>query len=340
MKFFNKFKDGLSRERFSLGLDIGTTSIKLVKLKFSKDTVELSSFNLEPIQLDLETVLKNIIKSQDTKRVNLSVSGPSAIIRYVNFPRMNSEELKQALKFEVQKYIPFSVDEVNIDSFILKEDLPDNKMLVLLAAVKKEFLEQRLKIIESAGLKASIVDIDSLALVNAFNFNYAKDSDILKNKTIALLNIGAAVSNLNILEDGIPRLSRDIQIAGNNFTQKLMDIFGLDFKSAEELKINPDKERLQKASQTIEAVLTNLGSEVRTSFDYYESQSASNVIKIFLSGGSTLFSGLKDTLANLLSIEVESWDPIGKINIGNSVDAEKVKAVSNQLAVAIGLALR
>jgi type IV pilus assembly protein PilM len=252
---------------------------------------------------------------------------------------MSSGELRQALKFEAQKYIPFSLDEVNLDSFILKEDLPDNKMLVLLAAVKKEFLRERLKIIESAGFKASIVDIDSLALINAFNFNYAKDSDILKNKTIALLNIGAALTNLNILEDGIPCLSRDIQIAGNNFTQKLMDIFGLDFKSAEELKINP-KERLQKVSQAIEAVLVNLASEVRTSFDYYESQSASDVIKIFLSGGSSLFSGLKDMLANLVGIEVEPWNPIGKINIGDSVDAEKVKAVSNQLAVAIGLALR
>lgn len=340
LKALLKLKDRFSKERFSVGLDIGTSTVKLVKLKFSQDTAELCDFKLVPVQAELNQTLKTIMQSQDIKRVNISVTGLSTIIRYVNFPQMNESELKQALKFEAPKYITFPILEANLDSYILKPDLPDNKMMVLLAAVKKELINQRLKLMEDLGLKTNIIDIDSLALINAFNFNYAGDFDNLKNKTIALLNIGASMSNINILEDGIPVLSRDIYIAGNNLTQKIQDTLGMDFKSAEEWKFNPDKERLERVITSIKSALSELAQELRTSFDYYESQSASSVEKIFLSGGSSKFFGLKDILTSLLDIEVEYWDPLKQINIANSIDPKEIKALSSQLAVAVGLALR
>ena len=332
-----RFKGKLPKEKYSVGLDIGTSTIKLVELKFFKDTVELARFNLEPIQADLTALLKRVAPSQT---INISVSGASTVIRYIDLPRMNENELKQALKFEVQKYIPFQINEVNLDSYILKEDLPDNKMLVLVAAVKKEFINQRLKLIQEAGLKTNIVELDSLALINAFNFNYSKEDANIKNKTIALLNIGASMSNLNILENGHPVLSRDIYIAGNNLTGKVQDTVGTDLKSAEELKPNIDKEELNKVVTAAESVLSDLSKEIRTSFDYYESQSASSLIRIFLSGGGSKFSGLKDTLAKLLGIEVEYWEPLRQISIADSINSEKIKALSSQLAVAVGLALR
>ena len=338
MKLSFKFGNKFSKERFSAGLDIGTSTIKLVELKFLKDTVELARFDLEPVQADLSSQLKRIAPSQ---AINISVSGASTVVRYIDFPRMNEDELKQALKFEVQKYIPFPINEVTLDSYILREDLSYNKMLVLVAAVKKEFINQRLKLIQEAGLKANIVDLDSLALINAFNFNYSDEEDAnIKNKTIALLNIGASMSNLNILENGHPVLSRDIYIAGNNLTGKVQDTVGTDLKSAEELKPNIDKEELNKVVTAAESVLSDLSKEIRTSFDYYESQSASSLIRIFLSGGGSKFSGLKDTLANLLGIEVEYWDPLRQISIADSINSEKIKAISSQLAVAVGLALR
>jgi len=327
-----------SGERTSAGLDIGTSTIKLVELKFLKDTVELARFNLEPIQADLSSQLKRIAPSQ---AINISLSGASTVIRYIDFPRMKEDELKQALRFEAQKYIPFAINEVNLDSYILKEDLSDNKMLVLVAAVKKEFINQRLKLIQEAGLKTNIVDLDSLALINAFNFNYSKEEDAnIKNKTIALLNIGASMSNLNILENGHPVLSRDIYIAGNNLAGKMQDAVGIDLKSIGELEPNIDKEKLNKVVITAESVLSDLSKEIRTSFDYYESQSASSVSKIFLSGGGSKFSGLKDMLANLLGIEVEYWDPLRQISIADSIDSKEAKELSAQLAVAVGLALR
>ncbi len=332
-----RFKDKFPKEKYSVGLDIGTSTIKLVELKFFKDTVELARFNLEPIQADLTALLKRIAPSQ---AINISVSGASTVVRYIDFPRMNEDELKQALRFEVQKYIPFPINEANLDSCILKEDLSDNKMLVLVAAVKKEFINQRLKLIQEAGLKTNIVELDSLALINAFNFNYSKEDANIKNKTIALLNIGASMSNLNILENGHPVLSRDIYIAGNNLTQKIQEAIGIDLKSIEELKPNIDKEKLNKVVTVAESVLSDLSKELRTSFDYYEGQSTSSIIKIFLSGGGSKFNGLKDILANLLSIEVEYWDPLRQISITDSIDSKEAKASSAQLAVAVGLALR
>lgn len=334
-----KFKDIFIKEKFCLGLDIGSSSIKLVKLRFLKEKTELCGYNLEVLQDNLTSVLKNITESYDTKKLNLSVCGPAAIIRYVNFPRMNNAELRQALKFEAQKHIPFPISEVNIDGYILKEDLSDNRMLVVLAAVKKEFIEQRLKLIQDLGLKANIVDIDSVALINAFNFNYSQDT-ALKTKTVALLNIGAHLTNLNILEDGLPHLSRDIYIAGDNFTQKLQDTLGLDFRAAESLKISPDKEKLAQIMTAIESVLSNLVHEVRVSFDYYESQTTSSVGKIFLSGGGSKLPAIKDMLAKLLGIEVEYWDPLRQIDVSNGIDRQNINVLSSQLAVAVGLALR
>lgn len=327
------------RANTGIGMDIGSRTVKLAKLKLFKDAAELSGFAVEPAGEDPVAALKKIMQLEQVKRVNISVCGTSVITRYVNLPRMSPDELMSSLKFEAPKYIPFSISEVNLDAAILKPDLPDNKMLVLLAAVKKEFISQRLKSLQAAGISVNIVDIDSLALINAFNFNYCAETG-LKARAAALLNIGASFSSLNILEECIPRLSRDIQIAGNNFTQRLQDVFAVDFESAEALKLNPGKESLDKITRAVDPVFVNLANEIRTSFDYYESQSASSVGRIFLSGAGSRFSGLKDTLANLLGIEVQYWDPLKKVVISSGIDMEKAKDKSPDLAVAIGAALR
>ncbi len=338
MNIFSKIRFPKAKEKFNIGLDIGTESIKCVKLKIN-EAIELVNFDLEEGRLDPTDVLKKIKHIQDADLVNISFCGSSTVIRYVNFPRMNKTELKQALKFEAQKHIPFSLNEVNLDAEILKNDLPENKMLVLLAAIKKELIQQRLKTLENAALRPNILDIDSIALVNAFNFNYPK-IDVPENKSICLLNIGASISNVSILDNRIPRLSRDIHSAGADFTRKLMDIFELDFKAAEELKMNPDPDRAEKAKAGVESVLTNLAAEIRTSFDYYESQNSSSVVKIFLSGGGSKISGLTEMLTVCLGIPVEPWDAFKQIKISDKIDTRKLNNFSGQFNVAVGLALR
>lgn len=327
------------KDGFSVGVDIGSSSIKFIKLRHLGDNIELASLAAEAVGLDLVPTLKKLSQENDFKKCNVSISGASSITRYINFPKMNETELKQALKFEAQKHIPFGINEVDLDSYILKDDLPDGKMLVLLGAAKKELVIQRIKVLDDAGLKPNIIDMDSMAVVNAFVFNYPED-EYRKNKAIAILNIGAAYTNLSILDVGIPRLSRDIHIAGNNFTNKLMDNFSLDFDAAEKLKINPEKEKLGTVASAIESVLINLSAEVRTSLDYYESQNTSSVNKIFLAGGSCCFAGLKDMLSNFIGVEVEIWDPFRKMSLPAEIDADKAKSLSVKFGVAVGLALR
>ncbi|MFA6358218.1 MAG: type IV pilus assembly protein PilM [Candidatus Omnitrophota bacterium] len=339
MNIFSKIKIFTKKEKFNIGLDIGTQSIKCVKLKITGEDKELVSFDLEESQLDPTEILKKIKHDQDLDLVNISFCGSATVIRYVNFLKMNKSEFKQALKFEAQKHIPFSLEEVNLDAEILKDNLPENKMLVLIAAVKKEFIQQRLKIIENSGLRVNAVNIDSLALVNAFNFNYPK-TDISGNKSACILNIGATITNLNIINNGIPCLSRDIHLGGANFTKKLMDIFNIDFKEAEKLKITPSADSTNKVKAAVESALTNLASEIRTSFDYYESQNTSNVVKIFLSGGAGKIPALAEMLSNYLDIQVEAWDPFEKIKIAENIDKQKLNQYSGQFNVAVGLALR
>ncbi|MCX5710309.1 MAG: pilus assembly protein PilM, partial [Candidatus Omnitrophica bacterium] len=268
MKFAGKSKD-----KTAIGLDIGSAVIKAVKIRSSNGAFELVDFMTESALPDPGASLKKIKEAKGLEGVNISLSGASTVIRYVAFPRMSPQELKQALKFEAQKHIPFAVSEANLDGFILKNDLADNKMLILLAAAKKESVNQRIKLLTDSGLKANLIDLDSLALYNCFSSNYSKE-DLKEHKTIALLNIGSEISSLNIADDGILRLSRDIHFGTSNIVPK------------------------------IEVSLGNLANEIRVSFDFFESQNASTATRIFLSGGGAGFQGLKEALAGLLGIEV------------------------------------
>jgi len=334
VKLFSKLKDNSS-----VGLDIGTSFIKFLKLKRTNGSIEAAACRKVAVAADAESALKRLAQEQEVKKANISVSGPAAIIRYAQFPRMNEGEFRQALKFEAQKHIPFAVSDVSLDGSILKPDLPDNKMLVLLAAVKKDFLNTRLKLLEKAGISADAVEIDSTALINAFNFSRDQDEN-LKGKAVALLNVGAALSNLSILEAGTPRLSRDIQTGGNNFTQKLAEVLDINLKAAEELKLVPPQDKIEAVGRGLEAVLTGLAGDIRTSFDYYESQSTSSVGKIFLSGAGILAPGFQESMGNLLGIPVEAWNPFAKITVPQELEAEAKKAASVSYAVALGLALR
>jgi len=332
-------KKKVSPDKVSIGLDIGTYSVKFVKMKSNDEGAEILDFYVSDYSPEGK-IPEDIKRLASGAALNLSVCGPATIIRYVTFPKMKEEELRAALKFEAQKHIPFSVAEVNMDMHILQQDPSGTGILVLLAAVKKDFLNQRLSAANEVGMKVDLVDMDPLALINAFLFNHPPKEEASGPKAVALLNIGASLSNLSILEGGIPRLSRDIHIAGSNFTGKIMDIFNVDFKTAEIIKASPDKEHVDKVNATVDSLLAGLSGELRTSFDYYESQGQSTITKIFLSGGSSLFGGIDGMLSNLLGIEVEYWNPVEGMGVAENVDTAKLKACSRQLAVAVGLALR
>lgn len=332
------------KTNFKFGLDIGSSAIKIIKLSEHDNIRRIEDFSISDNPREkagLAVLLKNFLNDVGVASypIHTALSGQNVITRYVSLPAMADDDFRKALRFEAQKYIPFAIEEVEYDGYILKRDLPGNKMSVLIAAAKKDLVHQRINLLKDLGFRLAVVEIDSLALVNLFNFNYAQNEE-LKNKTTALLNIGATITNLNILERGIPCLSRDIHIAGDNFTTKISDIFGVDSKNAERLKKNLDEEKIGKAKSAIEPILSQLIQEIRTSFDYYESQSVLNVEKIFLIGGGSLFPEIKENLNHHLGIEIDIWDPLINFALAETLDNAKIKADSSQLAVAIGLAMR
>ena len=332
------------RKKITVGLDIGTATIKVVKLESLNQDYTLQAFAIKETpgdQTECSDLIKGTLNEIDAQNSDLSVSlsGQSVITRYVTLTSMNAVDFKNALKFEAQKYIPFPVAQVYLDGCILKENVSSNKMLALIAAAKKDFVQQRIKLIQDIGYTLDVIDMDSVALINGFKFNYS-DDEILQNKTIAILNIGASISNLSILEQGVPFLSRDILLGGKSFSKKIASDLEIDFKAAEKAKTDIPKAKAEKIKSALEVVLTQLTTELRKSFDYYESQSVSSVETVYVSGGGSLLEDFPLSLNNLLGIDVKKWDPLKKIELSPSVDSQLINNQAAQLAVAIGLSMR
>ncbi|MEW6170406.1 MAG: type IV pilus assembly protein PilM [Candidatus Omnitrophota bacterium] len=340
IKFPNLQKHKLKNEREVIGLDIGSFDIKLIKLNFKDTLTSIADFDIEKQYSDVARSLKDIVtrKNITGKPVNISLSGPGMVTRYIPFPKMQPEELHNALKFEAEKHIPFPVNEVILDGCILK-DLDDNKMLVLIVAAKKDVVQRRIDLVKNAGLEINLIDIDSLALVNSFNNAGVFIKKEEQPKAIALLDIGATVTNLNILEDSVPRFSRDINLGGMDLTKKISEKLSISLTDAEVLKCNP-AERLAEINTICEPILNNLITELRLSFDYYESQCACSLEKIYISGGGSLLSGLDNFLNHMLGIEILHWDPLSNIKVEESVDGKKMRENLNLLTIAMGLGLR
>ncbi len=324
----------------NIGLDIGTYSIKLIELlSLSKKEgkFKLINFLSQPLMnKKKEEVLAEVVAGAEIKnrRVNICMGGEPVIVRLITMPKMNPEELKSSLKFEAEKYIPFNIEEVQVQAQILKDNLKDNKMQVLVAAAKKKNIEALINLVSGAGIKPKIIDVDSFALYNAYEVNHKE-----LRETQLLLNMGAKVTNIDILEDGLLNFSRDVFIGGDTFTQQLMKTFGIGEAEAEVLKKEP-KDKKDEVSESLKPAFFNLKNEVSSSIDYFESQSEKKIRKIGLSGGSAYLAGLSDFFEENFEIEVEAWDPLAAIENEPSVDVEKLNKIKSQFAISVGLALR
>jgi type IV pilus assembly protein PilM len=323
----------------NIGIDIGTSSIKLVELSApvkNDKRFKLVNFFSYPINKKKEEVLANVVTEYKIRNrfVNIAISGESVIVRLINMPKMSREELNKSLRFEAEKYIPFDIEEVELQAQILREKIKDNKMQVLLAAAKKKNIEALINLVINAGLRPKIIDVESFALYNAFEFNHPG----LK-ETCLLLNVGAGITNINILEEGALSLSRDVFMGGKIFTQELMRTFGLGEPEAESLKKDP-QDKKNEVLEALKPTLFNLKNEVGSSIDYFESQSERKVDKIYLSGGSSYLLGLADLLRESFEVKVELWDPLVSFERDIQLKKEQLNKSKGEFVIAVGLALR
>ncbi len=344
------------RKKETIGIDIGSSSIKVIQLTEAEGRYTLAKFGLAALAPEIIVdgtimdsvrcveVLQNLIKDHDisTKDAAISVSGHSVIVKRVTLPQMSEDELAESIKWEAEQYIPFDINEVNMDFQILSTFTgPDGKqqMNVLLAAVKKDKLTDYTSLVIEAGLTPAIVDIDSFAIENMYNINY----EINEKETVALINIGAGITNINILQGGMFAFTRDISIGGNRYTESIQKDLGLSFDDAEKIKKGEDVEGIEslEIDPIIENISLEISSEITRSFGYFKATMGSeNIDKVMLSGGSSKIRNMDSFLQERLELPVEFVNPFKKIEIPPSFDPEYINSVAPVASVVVGLGVR
>ncbi|MBI5192558.1 MAG: type IV pilus assembly protein PilM [Nitrospirae bacterium] len=343
-----------------IGLDIGSSSIKVIQIEDEDGQFRLSKFgmcSLEPEMIVDGTImdsvrcveaLQGLLKEQaiTAKDAVISLSGHAVIVKRVSLPQMTEDELAESIKWEAEQYIPFDINDVDIDFQILNSFVdPDGKpqIDVLLAAVKKDKLTEYTSLVIEAGLKPVIVDIDSFALENMYEINYAGKGERKEAETVALINIGASITNINILQKGMFAFMRDVSIGGNRYTESIQKELGLSYEDAEKAKRGENVEGADSfaVDTIIENVSTEIVSEITRSFGYFKTSSGSeNIDKLMLSGGSSRMKNLNTFLQEHLGIPIEQVNPFKHINIPAEMDSNFIAEAAPLAAVAVGLGIR
>ena len=340
------------KSRQLVGLDIGSSSIKAVELKSTKAGYELVSYGMESLAqdtvvdgaiMDAPQVANAISKIFDaqrikTKNVATSVSGHSVIVKRVPLPLMTEEELYDRIPSEASQHIPFDIADVNL-SYQLLESM-DSQMDVLLVAVKKDKILNHTNVLAQAGKTPVVVDIDAFALQNCFEVNYEPDA----GQTVALLNIGASVMNINIVRGGVPLFTRDVSVGGNQYTDALQKELDLSFEDAERLKRGDSLPSVtdDQKQQILRSVSDILTLEIQKTFDFFRATaSGESIQRIVVAGGTARVPGLVDLLREEFAMPVEELNPFRKVLINPSRHSDdQIREMSPRLAIAVGLALR
>ncbi|MBI2901670.1 MAG: type IV pilus assembly protein PilM [Planctomycetes bacterium] len=333
-----------------IGLDIGSKWIKALQLSESNGQFRVTEFGaLEiPPQYSLADAIAELIGSRrwKTKRVVSSVSGRFVFVRYINMPVMSDEELGNAAKYELGKYIPVEVDEVLHDSQKLEELPPQEgqepEMRVLLVAAKKTFIEEHIELLRTAGLVPQIIDVDSFAIGNAYELTgIINPQAIRQGKLVALADVGAAKTNINIMSDAMSFFTREFYKGGDDVTDAISKKLGIEPKEAEALKRNPGGD-LPRVEECISGVLEDICHDINISIDYFENQYDKKVEEIFITGGSSNCVGMQETLEKTVQKPVSKWNPMQYVEADlSSPDAmQQLTDGGSQIAIALGLASR
>lgn len=349
-----------------VGLDVGTHSIKLVRLKKGKKGFELLNFGMMPLPPETivdETIekpevvteaIKNLFKMEKikTKEVVTAVSGQSLVIKKINVPKMTEDELAESIRVEAEQYLPFAIEDVNVDFQIIKEITPEKgetkeeegeppkaTMDVLLVAARKELIENRNKPILDAGLKPVIVDLDVFAIENGYELNYG----VPHGEVVALIDMGATFTNVNILVDGVTEVTRDIPGGGNRINHELQKSFNTDHEGAERLKMGIGLNGISEkdVANTITTVLGELSHEINKMFHDFIKSTEKNINRVILSGGCARIPGIEKILTENFDIPTEIIDPYKNIKINPKIfDPQYIQDMAPLAAISIGLAMR
>ena len=324
----------------SYGVDIGSYAVKIARLEVSKEGWTVLGFGVEKI-VDKNTrdaLSKALTKAKvplDQSAV-ISVAGQGVVSRYIELPLMNKTELDSSMKFEIEKYVPFPLADVVTDYAAVFEMKNKAKMSILIAAAKNDLIQKKCNLAKELNINLKAIDLDCLALANFFT----EIADGQKKDTcLGVINIGKSVSSFDILVDGIPYLSRDIFIGGDDITKKISEVLEMDTVEAEKLKWDP-RSKKEELLGIWDPLLNNLAAEIRVSLDYFEARNNKTTEKIFITGGSSRLVGIDEYLNRALAIEIKKLDYVLQLKFDSSIDQEEFKKNSDLMSIALGLALR
>ncbi len=334
-----------------LGVDVGSSSIKVLELKEGrKKAYQLVNFGIAPLPPDVVVdgaimdsgvvveTLKNLIKSLNTKTKTAvtSVSGTAVLIKKINLPTMTEEELEESIQWEAEQYIT-NINDVNIDFHILGPAAEEGQMSVLLVGAKKEIINERVQLLTEAGLKPTVVDVDAFAVENAFELNYP----INEIDHAVLVNVGASITNINIIKGPVSVFTRDISIGGKSYTEEMQKLLKISFDEAEAMKVGLTPETMTPdVGNVLRSVSDSIANEVKKSIDFL-GLGGEKINGIYLSGGAARTLTLKDAMAQRTGAPVEIIDPFRNIEYNPRVfDENYIESIKPTATLVLGLALR
>jgi type IV pilus assembly protein PilM len=348
---------GLGKSKAVVGLDIGSSAVKAVELKPSGKGFKVAALGIQPVPPDsivdgaiidgtaVSDAIRRLFENKafKTKDVAASLSGNAVIVKKISLPVMTEAELAESIYWEAEQYIPFDIQDVNLDYQILDAGRgADSKgtMDVLLVAAKKEKIADYMGVISQAGRKPVVVDVDAFALQNAYETNYGLEPQ----SVVVLLNAGASGININVLSGEQSVFTRDISGGGNAYTEAVQKELNLPFESAELLKKGEavDGVTFDEVRPVLHAMTENVLLEIQKTFDFFKATASSDRIdRIVLSGGASRVDGFAKTLEERFGASVETFDPFRKIAFEpKRLGISDPDAIVPTAAVAVGLALR
>jgi type IV pilus assembly protein PilM len=341
------------RAKSLVGLDIGSSSVKAIELKSAGKGFRVSAIGVESVPPDsivdgaiidggaVADAVRRLFANKrfKAKDVVASLSGNSVIVKKITLPSMTEAELSESIYWEAEQYIPFDIQDVNLDYEILDSGT-QGSMEVLLVAAKKDKIADYTNVIAQAGKTPVIVDVDVFALQNAFEANYGFEPSAV----VAILNAGASAININILSGSQSVFTRDVSMGGNAFTEAVQKELNLPYESAEQLKKGQDVDgaTYEDARAVLRAMTDNVLLEVEKTFDFFKATASNDRIdRIMLCGGASRVEGFAESLRERFATEVEQFDPFRQVGIdAKKAGIDNVDEYGPVAAVAMGLALR
>jgi len=338
------------RKKTSVGLDIGSGLIKVAVVDHSKREPELVRATVTPLLADaivegevmdpgiVAEAIRSALQSAGVKSwpVVTAVGGRDVIIKKIQIERVKEPQARELMRWEAEQHVPFDMESVELDFQILDPDADGLEMSVLLVAAKRELIESKMRVLTDAGLDTAVVDVEAFALHNAFELNHP---DAMSG-VVALLNIGHDVTNINILDDGVPLLTRDLTVGTRRIREDLQRERGLSMEDAQQLIQGYDR------SPHLDAVIEGRGEEIAVGIEraaafVAQNSRTGNLRQIYTCGGGSRIPGLNQMLANRLRLTVRQANPLANLRVRDgALESLVTDEIAPLLMMPIGLALR